>query len=111
MADTKAVDIAGMKAAQPHFETALSETSNAFSNMSDQASTLQGSWTGDASQGFVAALHAWLDNCSLIQRELRVVTEKLAENTGGYVQTHTSTTDSANSIQQVIAAGLPGFSS
>lgn len=105
----KQVNIDGMKAAMPHFETALSETSRVYSNMSEQAQTLGASWTGDAAKGFIGALNAWLANCNTVRQQLQIVTENLEQNTGGYVQTHTSTTDSAAAIQQAIGAGLPGF--
>jgi WXG100 family type VII secretion target len=105
----KTGDIDGMKAALPHFESALTETSRAYSSMQDQANTLEGSWTGDAAQTFISALNQWLENCSAIQQALQSVTEKLELNTSGMVQVHSDTTDHASNIQQLMAAGLPGF--
>lgn len=103
------VDVAGMRAAQPHFETALSETTRVYNSMHDQASTLQSSWTGDSSQSFVSALNAWLDNCKVVEQQLKVVTDKLEANTGNYQRVHTDASDQSSALQQTISAGLPGF--
>ncbi|MFD7917711.1 WXG100 family type VII secretion target [Streptomyces sp. NPDC059740] len=103
------VDIAGMRAAQPHFETALNETSQVYTNMSDQASTLEASWTGDAAKSFTQALNQWLENCNIVKQQLQIVTDKLAANTGSYQNVHANTSDAAAELNSAIAAGLPGF--
>ncbi len=109
MPDQQQVDIAGMRAAQPHFETALSETSRVYNSMHEQAITLESTWTGDAAQRFVQALNQWLENCNTVKQQLQVVTDKLAQHTGMYEQVHSDTTDQSNNLAQVVAAGLPGF--
>ncbi|MBY8886055.1 WXG100 family type VII secretion target [Streptomyces sp. PTM05] len=103
------VDIAGMKAAQPHFETALSETSRVYSSMQDQAQTLEASWTGDSAQTFVGALNQWLENCNVVKQQLQVVTQKLEANTGNYQRVHTDASDQSSALRQAVSAGLPGF--
>lgn len=103
------VDIAGMRAAQPHFESALSETSQVYNNMSEQAVTLESSWTGDASRSFINALNQWLENCNIVKQQLQHVTDQLAANTGSYQNVHANTSDAASSLNSAIGAGLPGF--
>ncbi|MGW2637358.1 WXG100 family type VII secretion target [Streptomyces sp. NPDC001348] len=103
------VDVEGMRAALPHFEQALTETASAYTNMHDQAITLESNWKGDARSAFVSALNTWLENCDTVKKQLQIVTEKLESLTGEYGRVHTSTTDSATSLQQAIGAGLPGF--
>lgn len=103
------VDIAGMKAAQPHFEQALSEVGAAHSNMQDQATTLESSWTGDAARPFIGALNAWLEDCEQVRQALQMVTDKLEANTHSYQNVHTDTSDVAAHMQQAMSAGLPGL--
>ncbi|MEU8718386.1 WXG100 family type VII secretion target [Streptomyces sp. NPDC048663] len=103
------VDVEGMRAALPHFEQALTETASAFSNMQTQASTLESSWHGDARTVFISALNNWLENCDTVKKQLQIVTDKLESLTGAYGTVHANTTDSASTLQQAIAAGLPGF--
>ncbi|MET7287431.1 WXG100 family type VII secretion target [Streptomyces sp. NPDC005573] len=103
------VDVSGMRAAQPHFEQALAETSTVYSNMDDQYMTLQGSWTGDSSAAFLGALSSWLENCSAVQKALQGITEKLAANTHSYQSVHAQANDEASALRQAVAAGLPGF--
>ncbi|MGW1561914.1 WXG100 family type VII secretion target [Streptomyces sp. NPDC002144] len=105
---TTTVDVEGMRAALPHFEQALTETASAFTNMQNQATTLESTWKGDAGSTFVSALNAWLENGNTVKKQLQIVTEKLESLTGEYGRVHTSTTDSAASLQQAIGAGLPG---
>ncbi|MEU2778029.1 WXG100 family type VII secretion target [Streptomyces sp. NPDC007162] len=105
----QSVDIEGMKRAQPHFETALSETARVYNNMDDQAKTLEGSWTGDAAQSFTTALNQWLENCNTVKQQLKVVTDKLAEHTGLYQQVHSDTLDATQALNNAMGAGLPGF--
>ena len=107
--DQTTVDIDGMRAAQPHFEQALSETSTAFQSMEDQRMTLASSWQGDAAMGFAQALDAWLQNCNVVKQQLSIVTEKLAQNTGGYTQVHQNTQDAATVLRNAVSGGLPGF--
>ncbi|MCX4428688.1 WXG100 family type VII secretion target [Streptomyces mirabilis] len=106
---TTTVDVAGMRAALPHFEQALAETASAFTNMQSQATTLESSWKGDAGSTFISALNTWLEHCDLVKKELQTVTEKLEATTGSYDRVHTSTADSARALQQAVGAGLPGF--
>ncbi|GAA1909005.1 WXG100 family type VII secretion target [Streptantibioticus ferralitis] len=103
------VDIAGMLAAQPHFEKALGDTTTAYNGMNEQAQTLESSWTGPAAQQFIPALQQWLDNCNTVRAQLQIVYEKLEANTGHYDQVHTQTIDAATAVKQAMAAGLPGF--
>ncbi len=106
---TTNVDIAGMQAAQPHFETALSETARVYNSMSDQAQVLEGSWTGDSARTFISALNQWLENCNIVKQQLQVVTDKLEANTGNYQRVHTEASDQSTILQQAMSAGLPGF--
>ncbi|MET9530446.1 MULTISPECIES: WXG100 family type VII secretion target [unclassified Streptomyces] len=103
------VDIAGMRAAQPHFENAVSETTQAYNNMHDQSITLESGWKGDAAVSFSNALNQWLENCNIVRQQLQNVTDKLAANTGSYQNVHSSTHDEATSLNSAIGAGLPGF--
>ncbi|CCB73162.1 protein of unknown function [Streptantibioticus cattleyicolor NRRL 8057 = DSM 46488] len=101
-----------MRAAQPHFEQALSEVGRAHSSMQDQATTLESSWTSDsdgAAPAFIGALNTWLENCEKVRQALQVVTDKLEANTGNYQHVQTNTSDVANHMQQAMSAGLPGF--
>jgi WXG100 family type VII secretion target len=102
-------DVAGMLAAQPHFETAVSATSSSYSAMQDQADTLAASWKGDASAAFITALNDWLEQCNIVKQQLQSVLDKLQANTHQYDQVHGNTVDSATAIKQAIAAGLPGM--
>lgn len=106
---TTNIDIAGMKAAQPHFETALSETARTYNSMHDQASVLEGTWHGGASRNFIQALNSWLDNFKTVEQQLKIVTDKLEANTGNYEHVVTDTDDAATALRNVMNAGLPGF--
>jgi WXG100 family type VII secretion target len=103
------VDIQGMLAALPNFETALGDISTAYNGMSEQAQILEGNWTGDAAQSFIPALNQWLENCNVVKQQLQVVYEKLEANTGHYEQVHSETVDAATAVRQAMAAGLPGM--
>lgn len=102
-------DVAGMLAAQPHFETAVSSTSSAYSAMQDQADTLAASWKGDAAVAFTGAMNDWLEQCNVVKQQLQSVLEKLQANTHQYDQVHGNTVDAATSLKQAVAAGLPGM--
>lgn len=103
------VDIQGMLAALPNFESALAETMSSYNRMSEQASILESTWTGDAAQVFIPALNGWLDNFATVQQQLKAVYEKLEANTGHYEQIHMKTIDAATTVKQAVSAGLPGF--
>ncbi|MGW7578909.1 WXG100 family type VII secretion target [Streptomyces sp. NPDC054765] len=103
------VDVAGMRAAQPHFESALNETTQAYKSMEEQRVALASNWTGDAASSFTHALDQWLENCKTVSQQLSNVIEKLAATTGNYQNVHASTSDAATSLNSAIAAGLPGF--
>lgn len=75
------VDIAGMRAALPRFETALGDTTSAYRAMSEQAQVLVATWTGDAAQAFIPALNQWLDDCNTVRQQLQLVFEKLEAGT------------------------------
>jgi WXG100 family type VII secretion target len=103
------VDIAGMLAAQPHFETALAEVGSAYNGMSDQAQVLESSWTGDSASTFIGALNQWLENCNVVKQALQSVTDKLEANTHNYTRVHSDASDSSSAVKQAMSAGLPGF--
>jgi WXG100 family type VII secretion target len=109
MANETSVDIDGMKAALPHFESAVNETTNVHNNMTGQRDALEASWTGDAARQFIPALNQWLDQCLIVKNQLLAVYEKLEQHTGVYHQVVRDTTDAATAVSQAVGAGLPGF--
>ena len=110
-----AVDLAGMKAAQGTFQTALDETSQTYSQMTGQIEGLLSAWTGQAATIYNGAMQKWLEDFNVVNVNLRLMLEKLQSNTGVYANTHEDTQQQANQVQQLISggnfSGLQGFPS
>ncbi|MEV7325856.1 WXG100 family type VII secretion target [Streptomyces sp. NPDC093970] len=102
------VSLEGMKAAQGDFQNALDEANSSYSSMAGQIDALRASWTGDASSTFQSAMDTWLQDFATVRSQLSLMFEKLQANTGGYADTHQTTTDAAAQVRQGMA-GLPGF--
>jgi|SRR5579875_3488763 WXG100 family type VII secretion target len=99
------VDTSGMKLALNDFENALQQVNTAYSDMSEQQSTLAANWTGEAASTFGQALTQYLEDLSKVQSALRTMTETLEQNTGVYVNTN----EGSSQLAQVFATGLPGL--
>jgi len=105
MAGDTSVDVQGMIAAQGHFQNALDQCNTAYSNMSEQQSTLMSNWTGEAASSFGQALTQYLDDLQTVQKQLSTITEALSSNTGVYSNTSEGSAQLANAF----ATGLPGL--
>ncbi|MEU6220130.1 hypothetical protein ABZ845_21825 [Streptomyces sp. NPDC047022] len=106
------VDINGMKAAVPHFESAHSQIHTQYQLMYEHAAQLPSVWSTDESGGqaeFTTALHGWLENCETVQNALKSVIEKLNATIGGYERAHASGAEASSQVKQSVGAPLPGF--
>jgi len=102
---TTSVDIAGMKAAQVSFQNALDACNTAYNDMTEQQTTLQANWSGEAASAFGNALQQYLDDLYTVQQQLSSMLETLSANTGVYANTDGQSSDMANAF----ATGLPGL--
>jgi WXG100 family type VII secretion target len=102
------VDVQGMAAAQSNFQNALDQVSTAYSNMSDQQSTLQANWTGETASTFGVALSQWLEDFSTVKAQLTNILETLSANTGVYTNTNEGSQQMAASFSNGMS-GLTGL--
>jgi WXG100 family type VII secretion target len=93
------VDVAGMTAAQSNFQSALDQVNTAYTDMTEQQSTLAANWTGETSSTFGQALASWLEDMSVVQSNLSTILEALSSNTGVYANTNEQSTQMANSFK------------
>jgi WXG100 family type VII secretion target len=105
VADGTSVDVSGMVTAQGHFQNALDQCNTAYSNMSEQQSTLMANWSGEAASSFGQALTQYLDDLQTVRTQLSTMLETLSTNTGVYANTH----EGSQQLAQVFATGLPGL--
>lgn len=98
------VDIAGMTAAQPHFQTAVDNCNTAYNNMTEQQSTLAANWTGETASTFGQAMNQWLEDFNTVRTQLTHILETLSQNTGVYANTQEGSQQMAASFQ----SGLSG---
>ncbi|MEC3993796.1 WXG100 family type VII secretion target [Actinacidiphila sp. DG2A-62] len=103
------IDIDGMRATMPAFESALAETGNQYTGLEAQVETLGGNWTGEAASVFLGAMRQWLEDFSSVRSKLQTIYEKFEADTGNYQAVHSNTVDEANALKNAIAGGLPGF--
>jgi WXG100 family type VII secretion target len=103
---TTSVDIAGMTSAQGNFQNALDACNTAYTNMTEQQSTLAASWTGEAASSFGQALSQYLDDLSTVRTQLSTMLETLSANTGVY----SNTDEQSSSMASAFSSGLPGLS-
>ena len=108
------VELQGMTAAQGSFQTALDETTGSYAQMDGQIEGLKATWTGDAANIYTAAMQSWLEDFDKVNQALRLMLEKLADNTHVYANTHEDTQQRAQQVAQQVSSGhvgLPGFPS
>ena len=98
------VDVQGMTAAQANFQNALDQVNTAYSNMTEQQSTLAGNWTGETASTFGQALEQWLQDFATVRTQLTRILETLSQNTGVYSNTNEQSTQMASSFR----SGLSG---
>ncbi|CAM5608286.1 WXG100 family type VII secretion target [Streptomyces griseorubiginosus] len=103
------IDIDGMRATMPAFESALAETGNEYASLEAQFETLGANWTGEAAQGFLEAMRQWLENFQAVRSKLQIIYETFEADTGNYQAVHGNTVDEASALKNAIAGGLPGF--
>jgi WXG100 family type VII secretion target len=105
MAGETSVSVQGMVAAQGHFQNALDQTNTAYSNMTEQQSTLMANWSGEAASAFGQALTQYLEDLGTVRTQLASITETLSTNTGVYSNTNEGSTQMATAFR----TGLPGL--
>jgi WXG100 family type VII secretion target len=105
VAANTSVDIQGMTAAQSSFQNALDQCNTAYSNMTEQQSTLASNWTGEAASSFGQALSQYLEDLNTVRSQLSSMLETLSSNTGVYANTSEGSSQLANAF----ATGLPGL--
>lgn len=98
------VDVQGMTAAQGNFQNALDQCNTAYSNMTEQQSTLAANWTGETASAFGQALNQWLEDFNTVRTQLSRITETLSTNTGVYSNTNEQSQQMASSF----ASGMSG---
>lgn len=99
------VTVEGMTAAQGNFQNALDAVNTAYSNMTEQQSTLMANWSGEAASSFGQALSNYLEDLGVVRTQLSGMLETLSSNTGVYANTNEGSTQLAN----VFKTGLPGL--
>ena len=99
------VDVGGMTAAQGSFQNALDACNTAYSDMTEQQSTLAANWTGEAASSFGQALSQYLEDLGTVRTQLSGILETLSSNTGVYANTNGQSADMANAFK----TGLPGL--
>lgn len=104
-ANPTSVDVQGMVAAQNSFQNALDQCNTAYSNMSEQQSTLASNWTGEAASSFGQALNQYLEDLNTVRSQLSTMLETLSSNTGVY----TNTNEGSSQMASAFANGLPGL--
>jgi WXG100 family type VII secretion target len=92
------VDIQGMTTAQGNFQSALDQVNTAYSNMTEQQSTLAANWTGETASTFGGALNQWLDDFNTVKTQLSNMLETLSQNTGVYTNTNEGSQQMASSF-------------
>lgn len=102
------VDVQGMTTAQGNFQNALDACNTAYSEMTEQQSTLAANWTGEAASSFGQALSQFLEDLSTVRTQLSTMLETLSTNTGVYTNTNATSTDLASSFSSGLA-GLNGI--
>jgi uncharacterized protein YukE len=107
-AELASVSVAGMLAALPNVETAVTETSTAYSNMKGQATALGASWEGAEAEKFKGVLDAWLEHLSAIVVALRQIYEKLEAITHPYKRVCDAGCNTVT-LHRVVETGLSGF--
>ena len=103
---TTSVDVQGMTTAQNSFQNALDACNTAYSNMTEQQSTLGANWSGEAASAFGQALNQFLEDLGTVRTQLSSMLETLSANTGVYANTDGQSSDMAAAF----AGGLPGLS-
>jgi WXG100 family type VII secretion target len=93
-----------MVAAQGNFQNALDQVNTAYSDMSEQASTLAANWAGETASKFGIALTQWLDDFGIVQQQLSTILQTLSSNTGVYANTNQGSQEMADSF----ANGMSG---
>ena len=99
------VDVQGMTLAQQDFQNALDQVNTAFTDMSEEQTTLVANWTGEAASAFGQALTTYLEDLQGVRSQLSLMCEKLSSHTGIYTNTHEQSSQMANAFKQ----GLPGL--
>lgn len=102
-----AVDIEGMKLAQPNFQNAVDQINTAYTAMESQQEELAASWTGETSTAFGQALAQWLSDFGVVRTQLQRILELLSTNTGIYANVNEEATNEAMKTGKF--QGLPGF--
>jgi len=103
---TGSVDIAGMQSAQGNFQSALDQVNTAYTDMTEQQSTLAANWTGEASSSFGNALSNYLEDLNTVKVQLSNILETLSHNTGVYA----NTTEGSSQLASAFSSGLAGLS-
>jgi WXG100 family type VII secretion target len=102
------VDVQGMTTAQGNFQNALDACNTAYSEMTEQQSTLAANWTGEAASSFGQALSQFLEDLSTVRTQLSTMLETLSTNTGVYSNTNEQSTDLVTSFSNGLS-GLNGI--
>ena len=102
------VDVAGMTSAQSNFQSALDQVNTAYTDMTEQQSTLTANWTGETSSMFGQALSQWLEDMNVVQTNLSSILEALSQNTGVYANTNEQSSQMANSFKSGMS-GVQGL--
>jgi WXG100 family type VII secretion target len=105
---TTSVDIQGMTAAQANFQNALDQVNTAYSDMSEQQSTLRANWYGETASSFGVALDQWLQDFNTVKVQLTNILDALSANTGVYANTNEGSQQMALSFSSGMS-GLPGL--
>jgi WXG100 family type VII secretion target len=108
MTTPTSVDIQGMRGAQQNFQQALDNVNTAYTNMTEQQSTLAANWTGETASTFGQALNQWLEDFSTVRTQLTRILEALSQNTGVYANTNEQSQQMAGSFQSGMS-GVQGL--
>jgi WXG100 family type VII secretion target len=107
------VDLDGMKACVPEFQSAIESNTTSLTSVQDQIQALEVAWTGIASRAFTSGLDQWLNDFRKVNESLQNVLSLFQANTGLLTNTndtmHQVATASAQAMSSGISVGLPGI--
>jgi WXG100 family type VII secretion target len=106
-------DVMGMAQAQNVMQEIYGELNSAMQSMTEQQTTLQSNWSGEASTSFGQALNNFIEDFNKINGALASMMDALSQNTHIYVNTNDTSTQMAqaftnNTSGMITPASLSG---
>ncbi|WP_239340968.1 WXG100 family type VII secretion target [Frankia sp. CiP3] len=107
MANNQIVDFEAMARAKVAFETAFTESNDAYQKISTTIGGLPNVWTGQAATPYSGAMHTWLTNFGKVVTALGHMKDTLESGTKEYQANEDANQQMVTRISTDLA-GLPG---